>query len=166
MNSFPPSSKPPSVPFPAVPSPEPLRFPTVDDLLAQAANGFSLHPILQLTNPPPPRPEGLFEDLLRSDPSALAQDALDHPDRYADEARALLTELVQSPRRVSAEERRVLDRATLDLAEYRPPTLPASAPKKRPVEGAPRRQTVEQVVDPLPVPGIDIPEDAAPFWWL
>jgi hypothetical protein len=73
----------------------------------------------------------------------LAQDALDHPDRYDERTRLLLADLGEKrDYQPNGDELKALDRATLDFAEARPPrpttppVLPQNArkPAQRPRE--------------------------------
>lgn len=96
--------------------------------------GKSSNPLIQLVDPLPPRPQGFFEELLRSRPEVLVQDMDRHPERYPEEARAVLVGLVGGRRpstSLTKEERLLLDQATFNFVQDAPaPKKVVPAPKQ------------------------------------
>jgi hypothetical protein len=93
----------------------------------------------------------------------LVDDVARNPDRYTEEALALIARLAQGRQKVedlSLEERQVLDRATLDFAKYIPPK-PPPAPKK-----PPKLKLIGADVDGhLGGDALELPGEMASHWW-
>lgn len=139
--------------------PAPPRFPSVAELVAEQ---------LQMSSSSAPK-SGLFHELLLSHPEALYQDSLEHPDKYEEDLRALLSELVSTRRQPSSEERKRLDAAVLDfMSVNRPkhqspsPSLPRKMPELR------RPSFTEQDEKGLPgaEPDAQMAGQPRAFWWL
>ena len=99
------------------------RFPTVEEILEHQA-GKALHPLLQLGEAPPSRPQSMFEGMLGSRLDVLLDDVARQPDAYDAAARGLLEELAAGTKKLAdlgKEDRHALDRATVDFASYKPP---------------------------------------------
>ena len=109
----------------------------------------------------PKRPKGLFEDLLRGDPSMLYQDMQRAPEKYDPLTVQLVKDIMTKRRELSAEERQLLDLAMLDYATEPPPKLPA------PAKAATKKKEPEPEVESTPVEGVNFPQGLErPFWWL
>lgn len=111
---------------------------------------------IEVSDPPPRRRRGFFEELLQGQPEHLLQDSHEHPDAYDQETLEVLKKLYES--RLSLEtlseaEKEKLDRATVEFfsatprtrapvnnragQELRgPPGLPAPTPVEGPVMDA------------------------------
>lgn len=148
--------QPPEPPKP----PEPVTFPTLfelaDEQLRQPSSTGS-------------RVDGLFHELLRSNPEELYQDSLDNPDKYREDLRTLLSELVTTRRQPSFEERKKLDAAVLDFMAA-PRKEP---PKKPPVPPSPTKlmefktpDFVSRGDEEEPGPALGSGGNPRPFWWL
>lgn len=113
------------------------------------------------------RVTGLFDGVLGGNAAALYQDAIEHPEKYDEQAVGLLTELVQgAKKRVDLEETdiRLLDRATLDFASYvKPP-----AQRKQPTSMTKSAKSVEftEGPDEVPFDENDVPDGTQAYWWL
>jgi len=144
------------------------KFPTVEELLQHEA-GTSRHPLLQLTDVPPPPERSLFQDLLGGRLEILTQDALDNPDRYEEGTRSLLTELMNGAKKreqLSPAEQRLLNRATIDFATYQPekPKAGVAPPKQK---TTPKLLSLDVVMPETPKAEPVDPDMPAPaYWWL
>ena len=162
-----PSSSPPTpasslAPLPPAP-PAPPKFPTVEELIEEQ---------VRLSSTPRTPRGGLFHELMQSRPEPMYLDSLEHPDKYPEELRTLLSELVNSRRQPSSEERAKLDAAVLDFSSS--PRQPAPPPKKQ------QPQTPSRMMDfrtpdfasqgedpsPGPEPALGVGGNPRPFWWL
>lgn len=136
--------------------PAPPTFPSFIDLVRMETNGAST----------PPTKKGLFEVLVgQAEP--LYQATLEHPDKFSEEAKRLLHELMvgtKTLKGLTPAERQVLDLATIDFASHshrasnvKPPMTPRTPPKRAPVDAAPEG----------PVQGVDVPPgEQEAYWWL
>ena len=152
-----PSTSTPSQPKTTVPLPDFLRFPTVEELVAQQCEDASRTPSVQSS--------GLFQALLQSHPEPLFEDATEHPDKYDEKVLPLLRDLISTRRSPTTTERQLLDAAMFDFS--RTPAAPPAPPK--PVQQAkqPRRQLETDVADEMPEQEFGIPKGSPqPFWWL
>jgi len=106
---------------------------------------------------------GNFAELLGEDPAVLWMDFSEHPECYDQVAEALLRRLMEgatSVAQLTEEERRVLDRATIELAIRRnnPPPTPRVVRRPVPMGTAPKVSSV-----PKPTrPPASVPADR---WW-
>lgn len=141
--------------------PAPPRFPSIEELVEEQKAQASSTAI--------PR-GGLFHELLQSRPEAIYIDSLEHPEKYDEELRTLLSELVNTRRQPSSEERTRLDAAVVSFMEAPKPQRAAAPPAPKP--------------QPKAMPEFEIPafaQEAAPiessfeptsskepraFWWL
>jgi len=123
------------------------KFPTVAELVEELGRPASSSD----------RPRGLFEELLLSRPEELYLDALEHPEKYDPQVLPLTRELISLRRKPTEAERRVLDRAVLDLTEA-PRQKAAPVPRRAPPPPAERPR---EAADPFPEL-----EGMKPFWWL
>ena len=114
-----------------------------------------------------PRPQGLFEALLKDHVEILASDAIEEPEKYNPQVISILREMLdgkKSSKSLTASERRLLDQATLDFATYTAPKPVVQPPRK---ELPARVKQEESSEEGTPVPGIDVPITEAPaYWWL
>ena len=163
--SAPPSAslfpKPPSPPEPpqlsSIPRPK-----TLEELASLA----------RLADEPTPKPRGLFWDLFAGNISALAEGVLAHPETYDADLVTLARDLVEGRSKLeelTAEQRDLLNRGTLDFAQYRPAreTPKAPPPPVRKMKPSDELRVMEP--PPLATPGVDVPETAGgvrPYWWL
>jgi hypothetical protein len=149
--------------------PVPVSFPTVQDILQHRA-GTQKHPLLQLSETPPPsEPTSLFRGMLGGNVELLVQDAATHPESYEPLEQQLLAELATGARKVSElspAELNVLDRATLGFAAYRPKT-PAEKPKPQPPARRPRLVEAANELQDGRAPQVETAGGPmTPFWWL
>lgn len=150
--------KPPSPPQP----PQPPRLKTLEELAST----------VQLVDEQPPKPRGLFWDLLGGDHHALGEDILEHPDRYDDRLVTLMRELAEGRRKLeelTSDEQNLLNRGTLDFAQLRPDK--SQTPKAPPPPKRTKPSDETRVVEPPPMaePGVDVPETPGgmrPYWWV
>lgn len=113
------------------------------------------------------RPRGLYEELLQSRPEALYVDTLDHPEKYPEEVRTLVAELVNTRRAPSVEERAMLDLAIIDFVAKPPPKgaeRPKPPPPKRIRLDVPREEMSDAFDEEEPEAGP--PDTSKAFWWL
>jgi hypothetical protein len=178
---MPPTEKPSSRPFNATESEPnflgpitpavsgPLSFPSFDQILRHQA-GVAPHPLLQLSDIPPPRTPTLFEGLLGGKLEVLTQDAVDHPDRYDEPTRTLLAELGASVKRLEGltpADRAALDRATLDFAAYRPPRRAQEPVRARPRPARRPALLTQEAPSDGRAPQVETPGGVmTPYWWL
>ncbi len=143
------------------------RFPTLSGLLEQP----NTHPFLQLAPGPAPTPtESLFQGLLQGKWLPLYQDSLDHPERYDENTKTLLTELAAGTRKLeglTSEDKKQLDLATLDFAAYVPPK------QQQPKQASVRRAITPKLMDDAVYDaGTKTPDFEPPgsplssYWWL
>ena len=110
----------------------------------------------------PKREQGLFAAILQNDPTALYQDMRQDPEKYDSNAVELVEELIAKRRKPTAEERRLLDAAVLELNSVPPPK---TTPKK--LVPKPALQPKEEASEGVPLAGVDFPAGLErPFWWL
>jgi hypothetical protein len=106
----------------------------------------------------PRKPEGLFAELLGDALEPLAGDLQRSPERYDEDARALVERLLAEPprsRRIEDHERRLLDEATWIFAT-------APRPAARLDAGPPAERTRK----PVEVRPVAMDRERAPYWWL
>jgi hypothetical protein len=147
--------------------PAPPKFPSIEELITEQIRASSpdaqRHSRRSRT--------GMFQELLQSRPEAIYVDSLEHPDKYAEELRALLTELVNTRRQPTSDERLKLDAAVLDFMAA-PPAPRAALKKEQPrVTKLPEFKTPDfatHVDDVAPGPEPALSEGTQPraFWWL
>lgn len=171
---------------------EPKKSLPTSSTLTQETPKLSLESFLpkvpQVLPPEPPKPPslfelveqpsstgrpsvGLFQELLQGRPEAIYLDSLENPDKYDEDLRQLLSELVSTGRRPSFEEHKKLDAAVLTFmeaprAKAAPPPKPA-LPKKLPEFKRPDfvdSDVGEEV--PGPEPTLGSGGNPRPFWWL
>lgn len=144
---------------PQVLPPEPPKPPALFELVDPPTSPSSMD-----------RPSGgLFQELLQGRPEAMYLDSLDSPDKYDEDLRKLLSELVSTGRRPSFEEHKKLDAAVLTFmeaprAKAAPPPKPA-LPKKLPEFKRPEFTGGDEEV-PGPEPALGSGGNPRPFWWL
>jgi hypothetical protein len=150
--------------------PAPVAFPTVQDILQHQA-GTQKHPLLQLSETPPPsEPTSLFRGMLGGNVDLLVQDAAAHPEGYEPGELALINELATGARKLrelSPAELNVLDRATVGFASYRPPKPAPEKPK--PPAPAKRPRLVEEAneLQDGRAPQVETPGGPmTAYWWL
>lgn len=124
-------------------TPKPPTFPTVEELLGTVQEV-------------PKQEEGLFETVLQSRTELMYQDSLEEPDKYPQEVRDLLLDLVSKRRTPTAQERLILDRSVLDFSRRLPKTV---KPSPQPSSSSARTSSPPSAPDPTPG---DI---VSPFWW-
>lgn len=115
-------------------------------------------PILKKVEALPPRPAGLFIELLGR-PDALHADAVEHEDRYDATTVKLLEELVTTRRAPTDDERRILDDATFVFATEKTAAVSdhvKPSPMRRPVL---HNEEEEEDGEPLDAAAL------TPFWW-
>ena len=140
--------------------PEPPKFPSVAELIEKE----------QQTSTPSVR-RGLFQELLQGRPEEMYVDSVEHPEKYSEELRALLSEMVSTRRQPTSEESLKLDAAVLDFVAAPRPKDP---PKKTP--SPPRKLDAMEFKTPdfageggMEVPGPDPASSVGAvraFWWL
>jgi hypothetical protein len=144
-----------------------LNFPSLDQVLVHPS---SPHPLLQLSETPPPSSVSLFQGLLGGRLEVLVQDSIDHPERYDEPTRLMLQELAAGASKLeelTAAERGILDRATMDFAAYRPPQAPKNAPKPQPPMKKPRLVEAADALEDGRAPQVEEPGGTmTPYWWL
>lgn len=114
-----------------------------------------------------PKPKGLFETLLGGHVEVLYVDVNESPEKYSDETRHLLTEIVSGQKKVETltlADRVLLDQAVIDFAsaKKKPPPLTKTA-------------SVESVAEDDGDDEVEIEEtkeastseaSLVPYWWL
>jgi len=138
-------------------------FPTVQELL----DVKNPHPLVRLVEQPkaPSPTQGLLQELLGGRLDVLIHDACANPSRYDEDARALLDQLGNEPKRIqklTGDEQLVLNRAVIDFAAFRPKEKRAERPPLKPKPTTPREDSGR---DP------QVEEDgpggvSGPYWWL
>lgn len=151
-----PTSLPPLTP------PPPPRFPTFSELVDLDNQ--------EQETPRTGRLADLFDGVL-GDQTLLVSDYQQHPEKYGEEVRGLLEQLMQGSKSVehlTTSERRLLNLATFDYFQEAP--LRKEAPvthgsnKAKPRAQAQRKVAVKRE---KPRPGIDVPVTELPaYWWL
>lgn len=135
--------------FPVKPMPWPSWSPQADFTISSQMPPMGQEQLVGRVAQPERRP-GLFETLLR-DPRVLYHDYLDNPDEYNDEDVQMLTQLVNSRRRVGdlpADQQERLNELSI-LWAYR---SPASKPRSQPKPAARALETVvSDLVHEVPV---------------
>lgn len=160
----------PAESFPSAPAPAAFpKFPTVQEML-EHEHGLKTHPLLRLAETPP-RPTSLFQGLMGGRLEVLLQDAADHPERYDEVELLMLQELATGTRKLegmTAAEREVLDRATLDYAAVRPPKDFKNAPiPKPPAPKKPKLLEADQEFADGREPLVETAGSVmSPYWWL
>lgn len=160
----------PKVSLDPVAPPEPLTFPTfpsIDELLKHEA-GTQPHPLLKLTDTPPPSPTSLFDGLLGGRPEVLLQDALANPTRYEPATREALAALGgKRSTELTPEDRRILNLATIDYASVRPRyAAPTKAGVPRPPAQKPKSLDQDSLGDGR-APQVETPGGTmSAYWWL
>jgi hypothetical protein len=140
--------------------PEPPKFPTLEELVEQDR---------RISTPSVRR--GLFQELLQGRPEEMYVDSLEHPEKYSDELRTLLTEMVSTRKRPSPEESLMLDAGVLDfMAKPKPKEVPKPPPAKKKVESmdfkSPDFAGADYFESPGPDPALSVGGGVKPFWWL
>ena len=125
--------------------PEPPKPPSVFDVVEQ----------------PKPVQSSLFQSILGGDWSRLLEDVTASPEHYDSEVLEVLQRLANGAKLedITPHERELLDRATIDFASFRPQPKPKAAPTVA------KARAVTQAPEDVPIPGVDIPFGADPFWW-
>lgn len=116
------------------------------------------------------RPKGLFETLLGARVEVLFEDAEAHPEKYHEEALALLANVVAGNKRfetLSLAEQYLLDQATIDFAtKTTPPKVSQESVKaaSREVEQIEEEEDMDEGMEEVVFE--EEPEAALrPFWW-
>ena len=149
--------------------PAPVAYPTVQEILQHQA-GTHRHPLLQLSETPPPsEPTSLFRGMLGGNVDLLTQHAAQNPDSYEPLEQQLLAELGAGTRKVSElspAELNVLDRATVGYASYRPKPAPEK-PKPKPPAKRPRLVEEANELQDGRAPTVETPGGTmTAYWWL
>lgn len=146
----------------SLPTTRAYQFPKLNEIV----DPVTMEVLLPSESPEPVQPQGLFNGLMRGHVEILAQDILDHPERYSPEALTLVQQILErqkSLETLAPSERSVLDRATLDFATFVPPSVKH---ERKPPPPKPRVRTQVAAVEE-PVPGVDVPVTEMPaYWWL
>lgn len=127
---------------------------------------------VQLVDQQPPVKRGLFWDLLGGDYHSLAADIIEHPSSYDDQLVVLARELVEGRKKIeelSNEEQSLLNRGTVDFAQFRPQSQTPKAPSPQPRKMKPSEELKVREPPPIPEPGVDVPETPGgmrPYWWI
>jgi hypothetical protein len=87
-------------------------------------------------------------------------DSLEHPEKYSDELRTLLTEMVSTRKRPSPEESLMLDAGVLDFMAKPKPKVESMDFKSPDFAGA------DYFESPGPDPALSVGGGVKPFWWL
>lgn len=133
----------------------------------QDMEGTKPHPLVERLATSP-KTTSLFDGLLGGRAEVLLQDALHDPTRYPEETRALLEMLATGGRTresMTAEEGRLLDRAVVDFATYKPVMKPVDKPRKVRITAkkpAPMSEPVDSRAPTMDVPGGEMPA----YWWV
>jgi hypothetical protein len=111
------------------------------------------------------KPKGLFETLLDARAEVLFADAEAHPEKYSDEAKTLIEELIAGAKRFDTlplSEQYVLDQATIDFASQ--PSRPKEPPPQVKTAAKEEEDEEEDEDEDIPFEG-DSEADLVPFWW-
>jgi hypothetical protein len=143
-------------------APPPPQFPTFSELVELEAQEQATPKMRRLTD--------LFDGTL-GDPTLLVSDYQRNPEKYGDEVKGLLEQLMQgskSVERLTTSERRLLNLATFDYFQAPPlkkePPVTHGSNKGKPRPQAPRKAAPKRE---KPRPGIDVPVTELPaYWWL
>jgi hypothetical protein len=160
MSGFP-MLQPPLPPQPPTP-PVPIRLKTLEEMASP----------VQLIDELPPAKRGLFWDLLGGDHHALTADILEHPANYDPGLVSLAEDLLEGRRKMedlTREEQHLLNRGTVDFAQFRTTAQTTKAPPPPPRKMRPSDETKVTEPPPIPEPSVDVPETPGgmrPYWWL
>jgi hypothetical protein len=143
-------------------APPPPCFPTFSELVEQDSQ--------EQGKPKTRRLADLFDGVL-GDQTLLVSDYQRHPEKYGEEVRGLLEQLMQgskSAEHLTTSERRLLNLATFDYFQAAPlkkePPVTHGSNKAKPRTQAPRKAAPKRE---KPRPGIDVPVTELPaYWWL
>lgn len=147
--------------LPPLKAPPPPCFPTFSELVELDK---------QEQEQPRRRLADLFDGVL-GDQTLLVSDYQKYPEKYGEEVRGLLEQLMQgskSAEHLTTSDRRLLNLATFDYFQTPPlkkePPVTHGSNKAKPRAQAPRKVAPQRE---KPRPGIDVPVTELPaYWWL
>ena len=142
-------------------------FPTIQDHLDHTS-GVKAHPLMELTEAPPPKQQSLFQEMFGTRTDVLAQDSLEHPDRYDQETAAALAGIAGKRfETLTPAEHRLLSSAALDyMAAPRQKAPPTPVHKKAPPP-TPQKMFDGGSLEDSRTPQVEGPGGALPaYWWV